>query len=93
MVLQYFGSEKDIFGFDRGPKTFVFATLILMIILRLMAVLLEYSGRLAGLLSRKKPVQGRQHSPGASQGELGSDGLDVLKANFADQAGVEMVQP
>lgn len=42
MVLQYFGSEKDIFAFKRNPVTFVAATLIVMLVLRLLTLLLEH---------------------------------------------------
>jgi hypothetical protein len=43
IVLQYFGSEKEIFSFDRNPKTFVLATLIVMGVLRLIALLFEHA--------------------------------------------------
>ncbi|KAH4196657.1 hypothetical protein HBH98_032210 [Parastagonospora nodorum] len=49
MVLQYFSSEKDIFSFSRNTKTFVLYTIILMIILCLLVVLLEHSGKLLRL--------------------------------------------
>jgi len=46
MVLQYFGSEKDIFAFNRNPKTFVLATIILMVVLRIFMLVLEHAGSL-----------------------------------------------
>jgi hypothetical protein len=69
MVLQYFGSEKDIFSFTRNAKTFVFATLILMAVLRLLTLLLEHSGRIIKMLPWKIPFQSRrQESLTADQG-------------------------
>ncbi|KAH4071235.1 hypothetical protein HBI23_101520 [Parastagonospora nodorum] len=72
MVLQYFGSEKDIFSFSRNTKTFVLSTIILMIILRLLAVLLEHSGKLLRLSPWGQPARvGRRTSSVSDQG--GSD--------------------
>ncbi|KAI8935688.1 hypothetical protein NX059_007209 [Plenodomus lindquistii] len=48
MVLQYFGSEKDIFSFKRNPTTFIIATLVLMLVLRLLTLLLEHPDRILG---------------------------------------------
>jgi hypothetical protein len=56
MVLQYFGSDKDIFSFTRNAKTFVLATVILMLVLRLLTVLLEHSGRLMTMIPWKISV-------------------------------------
>jgi hypothetical protein len=63
MVLQYFGSEKDIFSFTRNAKTFVFATLILMAVLRLLTVVLEHSGKLMNMLPWKHTFRSRQQHP------------------------------
>jgi hypothetical protein len=69
MVLQYFGSEKDIFSFTRNTKTFVLSTVILMMVLRLLALLLEHSGKLLRLSPwRRSKGIARQDSSATRQG-------------------------
>ncbi|KAH9860765.1 hypothetical protein J1614_012098 [Plenodomus biglobosus] len=53
MVLQYFGSENNIFSFKRNPTTFVVATLILMLILRILTLLLEHADGLIKLATSR----------------------------------------
>ena len=55
MVLQYFGSEKDIFAFDRNPKTFVLATVVVMLVLRLFALVFEHASSLFRMFPWKTP--------------------------------------
>ena len=72
MVLQYFGSEKDIFSFTRNPKSFVVATLILMLVLRILTLLLEHAEFLLRLFTWKKsPARSSQQRPSSEdQGEF-----------------------
>lgn len=53
MVLQYFGSENNIFSFKRNPTTFVVATLILMLVLRILTLLLEHADGLIKLATSR----------------------------------------
>ncbi|KAL1793160.1 hypothetical protein ACET3X_008142 [Alternaria dauci] len=63
MVLQYFGSEQDIFSFNRNPKTFVLATVVLMLVLRLLTLFLEYGGTLYARMYQKSSKQSATLSP------------------------------
>ncbi|CAN9133224.1 unnamed protein product [Alternaria alternata] len=68
IVLQYFGSEQEIFSFNRNPKTFVLATIVLMLVLRLLTLSLEYGGVLFKLIYRKRSNRSTTSSPsGGSQ--------------------------
>jgi hypothetical protein len=62
MMLQYFGAEKDIFSFNRNPKTFIFATLILMVLLRLMALLFEHAGKVMRFLPWNTTFKTKKHA-------------------------------
>ncbi|KAF1845932.1 uncharacterized protein K460DRAFT_417114 [Cucurbitaria berberidis CBS 394.84] len=71
MVLQYFGSEKDIFSFNRNPKTFILATLILMLVLRLFTLLLEHADGLLKFIPWKPPARdGQQRPPGENRDDV-----------------------
>ncbi|XP_014561612.1 hypothetical protein COCVIDRAFT_33601 [Bipolaris victoriae FI3] len=63
MVLQYFSSEQEILFFKRNPKTFVLATLVLMLLLRLLALALQHGGTLLRLLYRKPSVTPKRSQP------------------------------
>ncbi|CAN9390927.1 unnamed protein product [Alternaria alternata] len=74
IVLQYFGSEQEIFSFNRNPKTFVLATIVLMLVLRLLTLSLEYGGILFKLINRKRSNRSTTSSPsGGSQDTLELD--------------------
>ncbi|EUC36893.1 hypothetical protein COCCADRAFT_33883 [Bipolaris zeicola 26-R-13] len=63
MVLQYFDSEAQILFFKRSPKTFVLATIVLMLLLRLLALALQHGGTLLRLLYRKPSVTPKRSQP------------------------------
>ncbi|CAN9438234.1 unnamed protein product [Alternaria alternata] len=78
IVLQYFGSEQEIFSFNRNPKTFVLATIVLMLVLRLLTLSLEYGGVLFKLIYRKRSNRSTTSSPsGGSQGK----GLGITESS------------
>lgn len=71
MVLQYFTSDKDIFSFTRNSKTFVFSTVILMVVLRILALVLEHSGKIIRLVPWRLPTQTlRRSAQVSSSGEI-----------------------
>ncbi|KAH7401888.1 hypothetical protein DE146DRAFT_444682 [Phaeosphaeria sp. MPI-PUGE-AT-0046c] len=80
IVLQYFGSEKDIFSFARNTKTFLVSTLILMLVLRVLALLLEHSDKLLRLSPWKLPFHHRTSiSPKEKQGSDSPQGMSHRK--------------
>jgi hypothetical protein len=71
MVLQYFSSEKGIFAFNRNPKTFILATILLMLLLRLLTLVLEHADTLWRKVLRIKPTRSTQQNvSGESRGKL-----------------------
>jgi hypothetical protein len=63
MVLQYFGSEQEILFFKRSPTTFVLATLILMLLLRLLTLALQHGGTLLRFVHRKPSTRKKASQP------------------------------
>ncbi|EUC40142.1 hypothetical protein COCMIDRAFT_41480 [Bipolaris oryzae ATCC 44560] len=63
MVLQYFSSEQEVLFFKRSPTTFVLATLVLMLLLRLLALVLQYGGTLLRFLYRKPSADPMNSQP------------------------------
>lgn len=63
VVLQYFSSEQEILFFKRSPKTFVLATIVLMLLLRLLALALQHGGTLQRLFYRKPSAAPRRSQP------------------------------
>jgi hypothetical protein len=63
MVLQYFGSDKAVFSFNRNPTTFVLATIVLMLLLRVLALLFEYADVLVKLVYIKTSSRARVPGP------------------------------
>jgi hypothetical protein len=78
IVLQYFGSEQEIFSFNRNPKTFVLATIVLMLVLRLLTLSLEYGGALFKLICRKS--SNRSTASSTSEGTQG-EGHTVVEGD------------
>lgn len=73
MVLQYFGSEKDIFAFDRNPKSFVLVSVILMVILRLLTLLFEHAHSLLKIVPWKESIQVNAEMRQSSLEQAGKD--------------------
>lgn len=53
LALQYFGAEKDIFSFDRNPRTFSYAICVLFCVLPLLTYGLGLLNRSWDTLMRK----------------------------------------
>ena len=70
MVLQYFGSDQAVFSFNRNPTTFVLATIVLMLLLRVLALLFEYADVLVRLVYVKSSSRAKApRPPVANEGE------------------------
>lgn len=93
-MLQYFGSEQEIFSFNRNPKTFVLATIVLMLVLRLLTLSLEYGGALFKLIYRKPCGRSTTSSPsGGTQDEgLGVTGSSVTVLMRSDVVELDTMQ-
>jgi hypothetical protein len=66
LALQYFGSERDIFSFDRNMKNFVFCVLVLMAALRLFVIALNAPSQLKNMLfsAKRKHNHTLEDTPG-----------------------------
>jgi hypothetical protein len=80
LALQYFGSERDIFSFDRNMKNFIFCVLVLMAALRLFVVALNAPSQLKNILfwAKRKHNHTLEDTPGNTP---------VLRHHIAIQSG------
>lgn len=82
MVLQYFGSDIQVFSINRSPTTFVIATLILMLVLRILTLLLEHADALFKFIVPRQLTRPKPQDPvDDSRGKSGSYSHYVLRAN------------
>jgi hypothetical protein len=65
VVLQYFGSERAIFAFERNPKSFILALLVVFFALPLLTVVFGYFERAQRALFAALALNGKRDKPTA----------------------------